>query len=105
MLIQVNTDHNIEGTQRFKDYVDELLRTSLGRFGEQLTRVEVYLSDERGEREGSLEQKRCLLEARLAGLAPLSVCEQGGSLHEVLAGSVTKLTHLLESTLSRLDRV
>ena len=105
MLIQVNTDHNVEGNRSFADYVEEILVGSLSRFSDQVTRVEVYLSDERGEKQGGVEQKRCLLEARVAGMEPVSVCEQGGGLHEVLTGSVAKMTHLLESRLARLERV
>ena len=104
MLIQVNTDHNIHKTAGFKDYVETTLRAALARFSDQVTRVEVHLSDEKGGKEGGVEQMRCLLEARPTGLQPLTVCEQGGSQEQVLAGSVEKLVHLLESTFARLER-
>ena len=46
MLIQVNTDHNIEGRETLATHVQGVVEDALSRFKDQITRVEVHLSDE-----------------------------------------------------------
>jgi len=46
MQIQVNTDDNIEGRDAMTAGVEAVVTAALGRFGDQLTRVEVHISDE-----------------------------------------------------------
>src|SRR5690349_6039566 len=72
MQIHVNTDRNIEGSARMTAYFTDTLHGALDRFQDQITRVDVHLSDENAEKEGS-DDKRCLLEARLKGLKPVVV--------------------------------
>jgi hypothetical protein len=74
---------------------------TVGRFADQITRVEVHLSDENSQKGGD-EDKRCLLEARLAGLQPMAVSHQAATLPQAIDGAATKLAKALESTLGRL---
>ena len=53
MKIQLNTDVNIDGTEALAAQVDATVTQSLAHFGEQITRVEVHLSDDPAAREGS----------------------------------------------------
>lgn len=46
MQIQVDTDHNIGASESFIASVEEQIREAMARFDEQLTRIEVHLSDE-----------------------------------------------------------
>jgi ribosome-associated translation inhibitor RaiA len=103
MIIQINTDSNIEGDQELAQQIKAVVRNSLERFSEQITRVEVHLSDENSDKKFGAEDKRCLLEARLAGLQPLSVSHQAGTLEQAVNGAVEKLKRSLDSTLGRLD--
>jgi len=66
MQIQINTDSNIEGNERLAQQVEAVVRDALDRFSAQITRVEVNLSDEDSDKKFGAEDKRCLLEARLA---------------------------------------
>lgn len=45
MIIQLNTDKNIAGTEKLKVYLTDLITEELSRFSNQITRVEVHLSD------------------------------------------------------------
>jgi len=52
MQIQINTDGNIEGKERLAEQVEAVVRDNLDRFSEQITRVEVHLSDENSDHFG-----------------------------------------------------
>jgi len=101
MQVQVNTDHNIEGSERFDDYVRSTVEASLGRFGEQITRVEVHLSDDNGEKSNG-DDKRCLVEARPAGMQPVVVTHVAATLDDAIDGAVERMERLLDGTFSKL---
>jgi len=71
MVIQVNTDKNIAGGGELPRQVEAVVEAALGRFGDRITRVEVYLTDESSSRKSRPDDKRCVMEARLAGLQPI----------------------------------
>ncbi len=103
MHIQVNTDSNIEGNEQLAQQVEAAVKDALDRFSAQITRVEVHLSDENSDKKGGAEDKRCLLEARLAGLQPIAVSDEAATLDQAVEGAVEKLKRSLDSTLGRLD--
>ena len=102
MQIQINTDDNIKGSERLAQQVETMVGGALDRFGEQITRVEVHLSDENSGQKGGGEDKRCLLEARLAGLQPIAVSHEAETMRQAVGGATEKLVRTLESTLGRL---
>jgi ribosome-associated translation inhibitor RaiA len=102
MLIQVNTDDNIEGREKLVRYVEVEVSRILSRFSDQITRAEVHLSDETGDKPGNAD-KRCLMEARLAGRPPVAVSHEGATLEDAWIGAAKKLLRLLESTLGRVN--
>ena len=69
MQIQVNTDDNVEGCNELAHRIEVEINNTLGRFSDQITRIEVHLSDENAGKSGGAD-KRCLMEARLAGRQP-----------------------------------
>lgn len=101
MQIQINTDNNIEGREELAMQVEGVVQDSLSRFSDQITRVEVHLSDENSHKSGQ-DDKRCMMEARLEGRQPAAVTHQAATLSEAVDGAAEKLTALLESTLGRL---
>jgi len=102
MLIQVNTDRNIEGDNALAQQVEDVVRSALDRFQERITRVEIHLSDENSDKKVGADAIRCLLEARLAGLQPIPVSHQAATLEQALDGAVEKLKRSLDSTLGQL---
>ena len=103
MKIQVNTDHNVEGREALTLMVEAKVQSALERFEDRLTRVEVHLGDVSGEKDGSGADKRCLLEARPAGLQPVVVTDFADTVEQAVAGATRKMQSLLNSTFSRID--
>lgn len=101
MHIEVNTDKNIEGSARMSAYFTETLHESLSRFQDQITRVQVHLSDENAEKEAAAD-KRCLLEARLKGLKPVVVSHNAENLDMAVSGAIDKLVKSLSNTIGKL---
>ncbi len=104
MQIQINTDGNIEGHEQLAQQVEAVVRDGLQRFTAKLTRVEVHLSDENSDKKSGAEDKRCLLEARLADLQPIAVSHEAATIEQAVDGAVERLTHSLEGTLGRLSK-
>ena len=100
MQIQVNTDANIKGRDDHVRQIEAEINTALSRFSDQITRIEVHLSDENAGKSGSAD-KRCLMEARPAGRQPIEVSHEGATLEEAYSGAAKKLRSSLESTLGR----
>jgi len=101
MQIQINTDHNIAGHEALASHVSGLVENALNRISGHITRVEVHLSDENGNKGGENE-KRCVLEARLEGRQPVAVTHQATTVDQAVDGAGHKLSRLIESTLGRL---
>jgi len=101
MHIQFNTDDTIEGRDALAAQAEADIRTSLGRFADQITRIEIHLSDVNGDKTAS-NDKRCLIEARLAGRQPEAVSHEGATMDAAVNGAVKKLRRSLDGTLGRL---
>jgi ribosome-associated translation inhibitor RaiA len=103
MQIQVNNDNYVEGGEELTRQVEGVVEGALRRFSDRITRVEVHLTDENGSQEFGDSDKRCVMEARLAGLQPITVIAEGSSLEQALDGAADKLEKTLKRTLGRLD--
>lgn len=103
MQIQVNTDNHIEGHERLRAHVASVVEGTLGRFGERITRVEVHLTDENSNAKAGDHDKRCVMEARVAGIPPVTVTHAAASIDQAIEGATDKLEKTLDSTLERRD--
>jgi len=101
MQIQVTTDNHIHGGERLIAGISEGVRSTLQRYETQITRVEVHLADVNGPK-GSDNDKRCLIEARLAGHQPIVASHQAGTVDESVDGASDKLFRAIEATLGRI---
>lgn len=101
MLVLVHTDNHIQGDDRLKEYTEEVIHGTIERFGNRVTRVEVQFSDEDSRLKAGGDDKRCVLEVRLAGMQPLSVSHDANTVKEALHGAVDKLEKLVNHTLER----
>lgn len=102
MHIQVNTDKNISGHETLIRNIEETLNHILARFAGQITRLEVHLSDENSTSKSDVIDKRCLLEARLAGRELTSVSDIALSVDQAVRGAAHKMVSLLESEIGKL---
>ena len=75
MQVQVNTDHNVEGHEALADHISDVVESTLGSLSDQITRVEVHLTDETGHKDtqndkpcmGQITDRLALLPIRLHG--------------------------------------
>lgn len=103
MNVQVNTDASIVFQTDLASSVEEMVRHTLERFGHRVTRLDVHLSDENGAAKGGVNDKRCVVEARLAKHQPVAVSHHAATIKQAVAGAATKMKHSLENTFGRLD--
>jgi ribosome-associated translation inhibitor RaiA len=103
MHIQINTDRHIQGHQEFLLKISTTLESALSRISNHITRLEVHLSDENGDKKGK-DDKRCVLEARLEGHNPVVVIEQAETLDKAIDSAADKLFKRLDSMLERLHK-
>ncbi len=101
MIIQFNTDNNVYISDELRAPLIELVSEELNRFSDQITRIEVHLSDENSDKQG-LNDKRCMIEARLAGMKPIAVTNFSDTHKRAVEGAVDKLRTSLEKMLGRL---
>lgn len=101
MQIQVNTDRHIKGTTALTNEVEGILQEALDRYIDRVTRLEVFLSDENSSQKAGDSDKRCVIEARLGGLRPITVSHEGSSISQAVNGATDKLEKTLKRTLQR----
>jgi ribosome-associated translation inhibitor RaiA len=101
MIIQVNTNSSIEGSARLEDYVKETLQSKLERFSNEITRIEVHLSDQNGDKPGQ-DDNQCKIEARLKGMNPITVIEKAGDIDSAITGASNKMRTVLTTQLDKL---
>ena len=99
MQIQINSDHRIVGSPELAARIQTLVRDTLDRYSDRITRVEVHLNDLNGVKGGN--DKRCLMEARLAGLGPIDVNHEADNLQVAIDAALEKLERAIEHKLGR----
>ncbi len=102
MIIQLNADKNLTIHAEYESQITEKLTKDLERFTGHITRVEVHLSDENGNKSG-INDKKCLLEARFEGKPPIVTSDLGNSYDLALKGATEKLKHALTTVVSKLQ--
>lgn len=101
MTIQFNTDRNLTLHDEFRDKLSSLLTEKLNRFSDHITRLEIHLSDENGSRTG-LDDKKCLLEARVEGRPPIAVSAHANNYEEAVDAAIDKIKSSLDTVFDRL---
>lgn len=100
MHVQLNTDKNIQGDETLAAWIEGELKDKLARFRDHITRVEVHLSDSNAGRGGD-HDKRCKLEARLAGREPVVVSHDAAKTGDSIRGGIDKLLRALDTAQGR----
>lgn len=101
MQINVNTDRTIAKHQGLDEHVAGIVKTAIGRFGEQVNRVDVHLSNENRQKQAD-GGNQCTMEAHVSGYAPVVVREHALNLHLAISQAGAKLKRSLDSALGRL---
>ena len=100
MQVQLNTDKNIEGTDRLEGYVAETVADRLRHHTKRITRVEVHLSDQNADKPGP-DDIQCRIESRPAGMKPVLVTSKGGTIEEALTEALSKMKAMLDSAIGK----
>lgn len=100
MQVQVHTDDHIQGGESLAQWVQDETKTRLTRFVETVTRVEAFLSDVDAGKSGT-NDKRCRLEARVAGRPPVTVTADADKMAAAFTDAVDKLIRALDTELGR----
>lgn len=98
MQIQINT-HDTAGDDDFTGRVEAAVAAGLDRFADQITRVEVHLTDVNGGKGGAAD-KRCMIEARPTHHQPVAVTHQAGTIPLAIDGALEKARRVLDRALA-----
>lgn len=102
MDVQINTANSVDGREALSQRLEGAVRDRLSRFEDRLTHIEVHIGDENGDKGGG-DDKRCVIEARPAGLQPVSVSDQAGSIDQATSGALGKMVSALDRTFGKLS--
>ena len=102
MMIQINTDRNLSVNKEYESKIKDILLKELKRFDERITRVEVHFADENNSKPG-IDDKKCLLEARLKGLNPIVVQSFGKNYDLALNGAIEKIKAAIDNKIGKIQ--
>lgn len=100
MQIQLNSDKHIVGSPELYASIEQKLRQTLKHLANEVTRIEVHLNDENSIK-GGIDDKRCLLEARVAKMKPISTEHHAETIDQAVAGAAEQLARALKSALEK----
>ena len=90
MLIEVRTDRNIQGSERFSDHVKAEVQDALERHINHVRRVDVHLSDDVGNKPGH-NDKCCMIEVRRDGREPIVITHHENTMDRAIQGAIHNL--------------
>ncbi len=99
MQIHIHAPH-VPVSDAFHEYAEARVGEVLGLFEDRLTRVEVHIQDQNGQKGGV--DLRCVAEARPRGLDPVVAEMRGDHLRETFSGALEKLRRVLDHQLGKL---
>jgi hypothetical protein len=94
MTIQINSDKNLTIHAEYHIQIEEQLKSTLARFDEHISSIQVHLSDENGSKDGQ-NDKKCVLEAHLNGRPAVIASTFGETYDLALTGALAKLKSAL----------
>ena len=101
MFIQIHTDNQLPSDADRDAQMEEQIRQRLARFEGRITDVKVHVSDINGPRGGAADL-RCTMEARVNGLAPIAVTDNGSTVDRAILGAAKKAVRALDHQLGKL---
>lgn len=101
MKIQLNSDKNIQITEKFEKYFSEKINLSLKRFDDIITRIEIHLSDQNAHKT-SHDDVQCKIEARIKDLQPVIVTGKSDTKEKALDEAIKKIKASLDKVTGKL---
>ncbi|BBJ94701.1 MULTISPECIES: HPF/RaiA family ribosome-associated protein [Xanthomonas] len=96
MQIQIQTDNHVPHDPSVVQHVEKTCAAQLAHFAHDITRVEVHLRDENGQRGGAAD-RTCSIEAHVAGLPPIAASNSAETTASAVTGAARKLRSAIES--------
>jgi hypothetical protein len=103
MQVLLNSDHSAGNFASLSTHVTAVVDEALVHHHDHITRVEVHLGDENGDKPGPGD-KRCMMEARLDGRQPIAVTHHADTIESALHGAARSLAKAIEGVLGRAAR-
>ena len=100
MQIQVHFS-DIQNSWAINNHIHQHLAQAIKTGLDQITRIDVHLHDDSGPNKSGTNDKRCLIEARLAGMQPLMIEQRGNDMYAVINQATRKLQQTLQKAKSR----
>src|ERR1700735_806009 len=97
MQIQISSDKNISMHNKLSNLIQSDLNRILNRFKDQLTRVQVHLSDENGDKSGA-QANPPRPEVRPKRHQALAVTNDSSDIQTAVTGAAAKMQRLLGNT-------
>jgi hypothetical protein len=104
MKVQVNTSNDVENKEGLERWASEYINEHLGRYEQDITSIEVQMTDENHAGKGGGGDKRCMMDARVAGRAPVAVTSFAADQNVAFRGAADKLAHALDHVFGKQDR-
>lgn len=102
MIIQINSDKNIQVSEKLEAFVSEKISRALRRFSGRITRIEVHLSDQNAGKSGA-DDIQCRIEARIKNLQPVTVTARSDTREKALGEAIDKIKAALDSAIGKLS--
>ena len=99
MQVILHNDDVLADLASTQAFTEEALKKVLHGTVERLTRVEVWVADENGEK-GGPDDKRCSMEAHPRGRKPVGVRNHAADVPAAIKGAAKKLARALERELN-----
>ena len=100
MIVQINAG-DVHSSDALTQKCEEEIASALKHVADQVTRVEVHLHDENAHK-SSHDDKRCTMEARIAGQPPLAVDASHDDLYHAIHDAAQKLGRAVTHKLDKL---
>lgn len=101
MLVKVNSNQSMQTHEALERWANTELNEALSRFKDDILSIDVHLSDENSDKPSN-QDKRCMMEARLAHHQPVAVNHQASGQDEAFRGACKKLERALDHTFGKL---
>jgi len=101
LFIQIYADNQVESDAERNLRLEEQIRQRLARFEDRITDVEVHVSDLNNNKGGHGDM-RATLEARVNGLQPVAVADEGTNFDRAVIGAAKKAVRALDHQLGKL---
>lgn len=102
MVLQLNTDKNIQGTEALEKHVNDRAEAILKHLTDKITRLEIHLSDQNAEKGGE-DDILCKVEIRLQNVQPTLVTAKSESKEKAIDQALEKAKAALDKAIGKMQ--